>query len=74
MVQNKLRALLNLTGHKMIDLSSGLGISPQAVRNKFCRDSFSVSDLIKICDSLDCKITITTSENQSITLDIDDVN
>jgi len=73
-VQNKLRALLNLTGHKLVDLSDGLGVSPQAVRNKFTRDSFSVPDLIKICDALECTITLTTKDGQSITLTMDDIN
>lgn len=72
-VQNKLRALLNLTGHKLVDLSDGLDISEQAVRNKFSRDSFSVPDLIKICSALECTITLTTKDGQSITLTTDDI-
>ena len=34
------------------DLADCLGVSVQAVRNKFSRDSFSVNDIIKITDTL----------------------
>ena len=72
-VSNKIRALLNLTDSKPTDLAESLGISVQAVRNKFTRDSFSAADLIKISDALDCQLTLTTSTGQSITLDMDDL-
>lgn len=47
-IANKTRALLNRTERKPADLSECLGISVQAVRNKFSRGSFSISDLLKI--------------------------
>lgn len=72
-VANKMRALLNLTDHKIPDLSVCLGMSDQGVRNKFSRDSFSVSDLIKICDTLNCELSIRTEGGQTVYLGIDDL-
>lgn len=72
-VSNKIRALLNLTNHRPPDLATPLGISPQAVRNKFSRDSFSATDLIKICDALDCELSFKTKDGQSIILTMDDL-
>lgn len=45
---NKLRSILNVTGHKPADLSECLNISSQAVRNKISRGSYSVDDMLKI--------------------------
>lgn len=72
-VSNKLRALLNLTDHKPPDLADGLGISVQAVRNKFNRDSFSASDLIKISNTLNCELIFKTQDGQTINLTMDDL-
>ncbi len=40
---------------KQTQLARKLGVSVSAVYNKFVRDSWTVKDLIKICDILDCK-------------------
>lgn len=72
-IANKTRALLNLTERKPADLSECLGISVQAVRNKFSRGSFSISDLLKICAFLDCEMSIRTKGGQTVTFTIDDI-
>lgn len=72
-VTNKVRALLNITEKKPQDLSDCLGISVQAVRNKFSRDSFSVNDLIKISAYLNCELLFKTSDSQTVHLNIDDL-
>ena len=72
-IANKTRALLNLTERKPADLSECLGISVQAVRNKFSRGSFSISDLLKICAFLDCEMSIHTKGGQTVTFTIDDI-
>lgn len=72
-VANKMRALLNLTNHKIPDLSICLSMSDQGVRNKFSRDSFSVSDLIKICDTLNCELSIRTRDGQTVYLGMEDL-
>lgn len=72
-VANKMRAVLNLSNRKIPDLSSCLGMSDQGVRNKFSRDSFSVSDLIKICDALNCELSVKTQNGQVVYLGMDDL-
>ena len=69
-VANKMRAILNLTNHKIPDLAECLNMSDQGVRNKFSRDSFSAADLIKICDTLNCELSIKTN---SVCLGTDDL-
>lgn len=70
---NKLRSILNVTGHKPADLAGCLGISVQAVRNKISRGSYSVDDMIKIFDYLDCEVTVKTRDGIVFPLTIDDV-
>ncbi len=48
-------------------------MSDQGVRNKFSRDSFSVSDLIKICNALDCELSIRTRNAQIVYLGMEDL-
>lgn len=45
-------------------------MSNQGIRNKFSRDSFSVSDLIKICDTLNCELSIKIQSGQIVYLGI----
>lgn len=72
-ITNKVRAMLNIAGKKPADLSDCLGISTQAVRNKFSRDSFSVSDLIKICDAVGWELQLRSTDGQSVLLSADDI-
>lgn len=70
---NKLRSILNVTGHKPADLSECLNISSQAVRNKISRGSYSVDDMLKIFDYLGCEVTVKTKDGIVFPLTIDDV-
>lgn len=72
-IANKLRAVLNLTDSKPANLAECLGVPVQSVRNKFSRDVFSVSDVLKICDYLGCELQIKTGDGQTIALTIDDI-
>jgi len=72
-VNNKVRAMLNIAEKKPSDLDNCLGISVQAVRNKFSRDSFSVSDLIKISDSLGWEMLFKSPTGQTVVLSLDDL-
>lgn len=72
-ISNKLRAVLNIAEKKPSDLSECLGISVQAVRNKFSRDSFSVSDIIKITDSLGWELQCTAPNGQTVVLTMEDI-
>lgn len=72
-VTNKMRALLNVKGKKPQDLADCLGISIQAVRNKFTRGSFSASDLIKVSEYLKCDLAFIIDANQKIVLEKSDI-
>lgn len=72
-ISDKMRALLALSGKKSSDLAAYYGISPQAMRNKFSRGSFSADDLIKVAMFLGADLSFRTSENQTITLDEKDL-
>ena len=49
-VSTKVKALLNLSGKDHTGLATYLGISKQALSNKFYRDSFSAADLVKVAE------------------------
>lgn len=72
-VANKTRALLNLTGHKPAELSGCLEKSVASVRNKFSQDVFSVYDLIRIADYLDCRLLFQTQDGQTVYFGMDDL-
>ena len=70
---NKLKSILSVTGHKPADLADCLGISVQSVRNKIFRGSYSIDDLLKIFDYLECEVTVKTKDGIVFPLTIDDV-
>lgn len=72
-VGNKIRALLQLKGKGPMDLAEYFGVSPQAMRNKLSRNSFSAEDLIKVADYLDCELTFIAENNQKIILTTEDI-
>jgi len=72
-VSDKVRALLNLKGKKIMDLASHFEMTPQAMRNKLNRGSFSAEDLIKLSLFLDAELAFKVSDNQSIVLDENDI-
>lgn len=61
MVGTKVKALLALTGTTHREFAEALSISPQALSNKFQKDSFSVSDFEFPNGS---KITFTTEDRR----------
>ena len=72
-VSNKTRAVLNIANHKPAELADCLGIPVQSVRNKFSRDVFSVSDLLKIFDFVGCKMYVEIEDGQRVQYTIDDI-
>lgn len=73
MVSEKIKALLSLKGLKQADLAAYLGITPQSMRNKFARGSFSAEDLIKISVFVGCSLSFDIDGQQKITLTADDI-
>jgi len=72
-VSDKVKAMLNLKGKKIMELAGYFEMSPQAMRNKLNRGSFSAEDLIRVSMFLDAELSFRISENQIITLDKNDL-
>lgn len=55
----KVKALLAIKGLKKEDYRKELGLArPQALTNKFGRDSFTLDDIIKLCDLTKTRLCI----------------
>ncbi|WP_303868741.1 helix-turn-helix domain-containing protein [Acetobacterium wieringae] len=72
-VSDKIKSLLQLKGVKNKDLADYLGITPQSMRNKFTRGSFSAEDLIRISAFLGCKLYFDMDGDIKIPLSTDDL-
>ena len=71
-ISDKVKALLKLQGKNNKGLAEYLGISDQALSNKFYRDSYSGEDLIKIAAFLECELAFITGSTK-IPLSEDDI-
>lgn len=58
----KIKSLLVLRDKSTKDLATHLGITEQALRNKYNRDSFSTDDLIKIAQFVDCELCLISDD------------
>jgi DNA-binding Xre family transcriptional regulator len=72
-VSEKIKSMLKLKSKKNKDLADYLSITPQSMRNKFARGSFSAEDLIKISEFLGCKLYFDVGEEIRIPLTLDDL-
>jgi hypothetical protein len=72
-ISDKVKALLKLKGKNNTGLSEYLGISVQALSNKFYRDSYSGDDLVKIAAFLGCELAFMADSSTKITLTLDDL-
>jgi len=72
-VSSKIKALVKLKGRENAELAKHLGISSQALSNKLYRESFSVSDLIKISAFFDCDLAFIVDDIQKIFLTEEDI-
>jgi transcriptional regulator with XRE-family HTH domain len=71
-ISDKVKALLKLKGKNNSGLAKYLGISVQALSNKFYRDSYSGDDLVKIAVFLECELAFIT-DSTKIALTLDDI-
>lgn len=67
-ISDKVKALLKLRGKNNGGLAEYLGISVQALSNKFYRDSYSGEDLIKIASFLGCELAFIVDDSTKIAL------
>ena len=58
MVSSKIKQIMRMKKVTNIQLAEHLGTSPQALANKFSRDSLSAEEMISILLFLDCQITV----------------
>lgn len=68
MVSDVIKAIMKSKGLNNIQMSEMLGIKTQSFSNKLFRDSYTVEELIKILDILDCKLIIQPNPEISYTL------
>ena len=69
----KIKSVLALSGKDHAGLAACLGISNQALSNKFYRDSFSAADLVKIAAFCGSSLAFLTSDGNKITMDLTDI-
>lgn len=72
-VSDKIRAALILKGKNNSDAAIVLGITTQAFNNKLNRNSFYMSDIIKLSNLLNFKLMMADSEGQQIVFNIKDI-
>ena len=73
-VADKVKSIMALKGIKSKDLAAMLGLGAEAMRSKFYRDSFSVEDLIKICDALGVQIALVIDDKNQLYLNRGDIS
>lgn len=68
MVSDVIKAIMKSKGLNNIQMAELLGIKTQSFSNKLFRDSYTVEELVKILDILDCKLIIQPNPEVSYTL------
>ena len=68
-ISNIVKGLLAIRGIKQIDLASHFGMSKQTMSNKFSRNSWFASDLIKVADFCGCKLAFILPDGQQILIE-----
>lgn len=74
MVSDKIKAIMQIKGVTSQQLADYFGMSRQAMYNKFQRDTWTTSDLIKAMDFLDCEIIIKSNDNIQMYLTTKDIH
>ena len=72
-LSNKLNSILSLSNKSRKELTVKLDTTVSGLNNKFSRNVFTVSDLIKIADFCDCQLSFTFKDGSKIVLDISDL-
>ena len=74
MVKDKIKALLNLTGKKQVEIAQGFGMSKESFNNKLRGERFTVHDLIRLAGLTGSRLIFTDKEGKKlIELDADDL-
>lgn len=70
-VSDKVKGLLALSGKKQIDLAGNFDMSKQTMSNKFARNSWFASDLVKAAEFCGCKLAFVMPDGQLLYIDED---
>lgn len=73
MVSNKIKQIMRMKKVTNIQLAEHLGTSPQALANKFSRDSLSAEEMISILLFLDCQIAVEAFPDIIVKFNSDDL-
>ena len=65
-IKNAVRMALSKKGLNQADMAKAWGISPQAVNNKFYRDSWSAADLMKVAEITGGRLEFVYPDGQTI--------
>lgn len=66
MVSEKIKMIMKCKGVSNKELAEHLGMSPQALSNKFYRDNYSVNELVSILNYLECDLIISSKSDINI--------
>lgn len=72
-VSDKVKGLLALCGKRQIELAAEFNMSKQSMNNKFARNGWFASDLIKVADFCGCKLAFILPDGQQIYIDDDTI-
>lgn len=68
MLSKKIKLFLKENKLKAIDYAKVLGLnSPQSLNRKYTRKSFTIQEIIKLANMLDCDVSITDKNGNIIT-------
>ena len=71
-ISTKIKALLNLSGKDHTGLAAYLGISKQALSNKFYRNTFSAADLVKVAEYTESRLSFVFPDGNKVIVDSTD--
>lgn len=72
-ITDKVKAAMAVSGKENKDLAQYLGITKQALSNKFNRGSYSAEDLIKIADFTGATLNLEFEDRTKIAFSLDDI-
>lgn len=68
-ISDVVKGLLALSGKKQIDLAAHFDMSKQTMSNKFARNGWFGSDLVKAADFCGCKLAFVRPDGQLIIIE-----
>jgi len=68
-ISDKVKGMMALCGKKQIELAAHFGMSKQTMNNKFARNSWFASDLVKAAEFCGCKLAFVLPDGQQIFID-----